>query len=119
MQDFHDMKVWQKAHQFVLAVYRVTASFPKDELYGLTNQIRRAAVSVAANIAEGRGRGSDADFARFMQMSMGSANELEYELLLARDLGYLTAELHNTLETDVREVKQMLASFLRKLKANS
>lgn len=118
MQDFHDMKVWQKAHQIALDVYRATVNFPKGELYGLTNQIRRAAVSVAANIAEGRGRGSDADFARFMQMSMGSSNELEYELLLARDLGYINVEQHQVLEKDILEVKQMLAAFLKKLRAN-
>ncbi len=118
MQDFHDMKVWQKAHQIALDVYKATASFPKDELYGLTNQIRRAAVSAAANIAEGRGRGSDADFARFLQMSMGSANELEYELLLARDLGYLNIEQHKALEKEILEAKQMLAAFLKKLRAN-
>lgn len=77
MQNFRDLRVWQKAHSFVLSLYRVTKSFPREEIYGLTAQIRRAAVSIPSNIAEGCARGSDADFARFLQNSMGSASEVE------------------------------------------
>jgi four helix bundle protein len=95
----------------------VSASFPKEERYGLVDQLRRADVSVPANIAEGCGRGTDADFARFLQIAMGSASELEYELLLARDLGYLNSQDHLPLEQNVQEVKQMLSGLLLKLKA--
>ena len=87
MKDFRDLTVWQRSHQFVLHVYQTTSGFPKAEQFGLTSPIRRAAVSVPSNIAEGCGRGSDADFARFLQMAFGSACETEYQVLLARDPG--------------------------------
>ena len=86
MKDFRELKVWQKAHQLTLAVYRTTAAFPREELYGLTSQLRRAGSSIAANLAEGCGRNGDMEFARFCSMAMGSASELEYHLLLAKDL---------------------------------
>ena len=85
MKDFGDLKVWHEAHKLTLAVYRASAAFPREERYGLTAQMRRSAVSVPSNIAEGCGR-RGADFGRFMQIAMGSACELEYQLLLARDL---------------------------------
>ena len=85
MKDFRKQKVWGKAHDLALKVYRVTEAFPKTELFGLTSQIRRAGVSIPANIAEGCGRDTDADFARFLQIAMGSASELEYHLLLAHE----------------------------------
>jgi four helix bundle protein len=86
--DFKHLAVWKSAHELVLQVYRQTAAFPRHELFGLTSQMRRAAVSIAANIAEGRGRDTDRDFARFITTSLGSVNELEYYLILAKDLGY-------------------------------
>ena len=119
MQDFRDLKVWQKSHGAIREIYRVSVDFPRDEIYGLTAQLRRAAVSVGANIAEGCGRGSDSDFARFLQMAMGSASEVEYLLLLARDLDYLGADAHAGLNADMAEVKRMLSAFLKKLKADS
>ena len=88
MADFKRLAVWKSAHELVLQIYRQTAAFPRDERFGLTSQMRRAAVSIPANIAEGRGRDIDRDFARFITMSMGSVNELEYFLILAKDLGY-------------------------------
>jgi len=91
MRDFRDVRVWQKGHQLTLQLYKDTQKFPKDELCGLTSQIRRASVSIQANIAEGRGRGADSELRQFLQIAMGSASELEYRLLLARDLGYLEA----------------------------
>jgi four helix bundle protein len=100
-----------------LAVYSVTNGFPRDELYGLTSQIRRCAASVPANIAEGCGRDSNADLARFLQIAMGSASELEYHLLLARDLGMLEAARHARLTRDTTEVKRMLTSFIQRLRA--
>ena len=86
MQNFHELKVWQKAHQLTLAVYQTTATFPREELYGLSTQLRRSCSSIPANLAEGCGRNGAADFARFCTIAMGSASELEYHLLLARDL---------------------------------
>jgi four helix bundle protein len=119
MQSFRDLKVWQKSHDAIREIYRVSANFPRDEAYGLTAQLRRAAVSVGANIAEGCGRGSDQDFARFLQMAMGSASEVEYLLLLSHDLNYLNADVHTGLNADIAEVKRMLSAFLKKLKADS
>ena len=89
MKDFKKQKVWQKSHRLILDIYQATANFPREELYGLTNQIRRSCASIPANIAEGCGRNSDADFSRFLKIAMGSATELEYHLLLSHDLGIL------------------------------
>lgn len=102
-----------------LDIYRVTKDFPREELYGLTTQIRRSCASIPANIAEGCGRGGDAEFARFLQIAMGSASELEYHLLLARDLGLLNDLDYERLSQETTEVKQMLTSFIKKLKAES
>jgi four helix bundle protein len=119
MQDFRNLKLWQKSHEATLAIYRVSGAFPRTEVYGLASQPRRAAVSIGANIAEGCGRGSDANFARFVQMAMGSASETEYLRLLARDLRFLDATAHGDLADRTAEVKRMLASLLKKLKAES
>ena len=86
MRDFRKIKAWEKAHELTLAIYAATLSFPKDELYGLTSQMRRSASSIPTNIAEGCGRDSEADFARFLQIAIGSTTELEYQILLSRDL---------------------------------
>ena len=118
MKDFRQLKVWEKAHQLALAVYKVTKGFPKEELYGLTSQIRRSNMSIPTNIAEGCGRNTDAEFARFLQISMGSASETEYQLILARDLEFLTKEAHEKLHMGVEEVKRMLASLLKTLRAD-
>src|SRR5215510_13350212 len=104
MKDFRDLKVWSKAHELALSCYRGTEQFPKHEMFGLTSQIRRAAVSVPANIAEGCGRRGNAELHRFLQMAMGSASELEYHLLLSRDLGYLNRDKHNRVHQQVEEV---------------
>jgi four helix bundle protein len=119
MKDFRDLKVWQKGHELTLQLYKETQHFPKDELYALTSQIRRASVSIQANIAEGCGRGTDSELRQFLQIAMGSASELEYHLVLARDLGYLEAASYQPLNDQVIEVKRMLASFIQKLKAAS
>ena len=118
MRDFHDLLVWQKAHHLTLAVYKETANFPRDELYGLTSQIRRAASSIPANIAEGCGRASEADFARFLQIAMGSSSELEYHLLLSLDLGFLEKECFEQMNSQVVEIKRMLTAFIQKLRAD-
>lgn len=119
MKNFRELKVWEKAHGLVLDLYKETAGFPVAEIYGLTSQIRRAAASIPANIAEGCGRGGDAEFARFLQIAMGSASELEYHLLLANDLGMLKKESHLALEPRVTEVKRMLATLIKKLREGS
>lgn len=119
MQDFRNLKVWKRAHHVVLDVYRWTTSFPAEERYGLTSQVRRSAVSVPSNIAQGCGRGSDADFARFAQVAMGSACELEYQLLLAHDLQLLSKADYRKLSHDVQDVRRMLNGLLKKLTAKS
>jgi four helix bundle protein len=101
-----------------LALYMATRSFPRDEQYGLTAQVRRAAVSVAANLAEGCGRRTAADFGRFVQIAIGSASELEYHLVLAADLGFLTRDRHVELDNCVTEVKRMLTGLAKKLTAD-
>jgi four helix bundle protein len=118
LRDFRNLKVWEKAHQLALAIYQATAAFPKNEQYGLTSQIRRACVSIPANIAEGCGRSGDAELARFLQIAMGSASELEYHLLLARDLNLLNSSDYEHLANGVTEVKRMLTSFIQKLKSD-
>ena len=118
MRDFREVKVWEKAHSLTLDIYKLTRSFPKDELYGLTAQTRRAA-SVGANIAEGCGKNSKADFARFLQIALGSAEELEYHIRLARDLGFIEGETHRSLTTRVTEVKRMLTGFIHYLNGNA
>ena len=118
MRDFREIKAWEKAHRLTLDVYKATRTFPKEELYGLTSQIRRSCVSIPANIAEGCGRGGDAEFARFLQVSMGSASELEYHLLLAHDLDYLKSASYEELMSQLIEVKRMLTAFIKKLRAD-
>ena len=118
MRDFIELKVWEKSHLLALQVYKATAALPKDELYGLTSQIRRCGSSIPANIAEGCGRGGDGELGRFLQIAMGSASELEYHLLLGHDLGFLNGADYERLSTDTTEVKKMLASFIQKLRAD-
>jgi four helix bundle protein len=119
MQNFRDLKVWSKAHAVALSIYKATDSFPASERYGIASQMRRAAASVPSNVAEGCGRSSNADLARFLHISMGSASELEYFLLLARDLRMLDAATHDAILADVQEVKRMLASLIARVKADN
>lgn len=116
MQDFRKLKVWEKAHALALEVYRKTKDFPREERYELTRQMRRCATSIPINIAEGCGRGGGADLARFLQIAMGSASELDYTLILARDLGLLDGQNYKPLAGGVAEVKRMLTAFIKKLK---
>lgn len=118
MKDFRQLKVWEKSHQLALAIYKGTKKFPKEELYGLTSQIRRASMSIPTNIAEGCGRNTDKEFARFLQIAMGSASETEYQLILARDLEFLPKDSYEKLHNDVEEVKRMLASLLKTIRAD-
>lgn len=116
MRNFRDIQVWEKGHQLTLDIYRTTQTFPGDERYGLISQMRRSSASIPTNIAEGCGRSGDAELRRFMQISMGSASELEYQLLLAHDLGYLEAATYEKLNAQTIEVKRMLASFIKRLR---
>jgi four helix bundle protein len=118
VQDFRKLKVWQKAHELALAIYRVTAKFPKEELYGLTSQIRRASISIPTNIAEGCGRSTDSEFARYLQIAMGSAFETEYELLLSRDLGFLAKEEYSRLDSAIQETKRMIIALYKTLRTH-
>jgi four helix bundle protein len=115
MKDFKDLKVWAKAHEVTLLVYDETRTFPREEMYGLTSQLRRAAASVAANIVEGCGRRSDGEFKRFLQIARGSACELEYHLLLARDLKLLNEEHFRKVDGLVVDVQRMLTSLVQRV----
>ena len=119
MKDFRQLKVWEKAHLLVLAVYSSTAQFPREETYGLASQIRRAATSIPSNIAEGCGRDGDPELARFCTIARGSASELEYQLLLARDLKLIPSNDYEQLAQQVIEIKRMLTVLVQKLKADS
>jgi four helix bundle protein len=115
MDDFKNLKVWSKAHELTMAIYKRTRTFPSDEMYGLTSQIRRASASIGANIAEGCGRRSDPEMRRFLQIARGSANELEYHLLLAKDLRYLNFAEFKEMEGKVLEIQRMLAALAQRL----
>jgi four helix bundle protein len=119
MKDFRRLVVWEKAYRLTLACYAETARFPREELFGLTSQIRRCSASVGANLAEGCGKDSDGEFGRFVQIAAGSARELEYHLLLARDLGFLITTTYEELQKRVLEVQRMLASLSRHLKGST
>ena len=119
MKDFKSLTAWSKAHELTLKVYGATKGFPKEEAFGLTSQLRRACASIPANIAEGCGRSGDAELARFLTIAAGSASEVEYHLLLAHDLNYLSHSEYRQLDAEINELKRMLTAFIRKLKANS
>src|SRR5437764_4938480 len=111
MKDFRELRVWEKTHQMVLACYKLTNIFPKHEMFGLVSQIRRCSASIPANIAEGCGRLGNSELHRFLQIACGSANEMEYHLLLAKDLGYLNEETYLILDQQLAEVKRMLVAL--------
>lgn len=116
MRDFHKLIIWQRSHQLTLDVYKASKAFPKDELFALTSQIRRAVSSIPTNIAEGCGRGSNKDFAHFLQIAIGSASEVEYELLLAHDLSYIPDEEYYKLTAETIAVRKMINSYQSELK---
>jgi four helix bundle protein len=112
MRDFREIRVWAKAHLLTLEIYKLTGTFPRDEIYGLTSQLRRSSASIAANIAEGFGRGGNTELARVLQIGMGSASEVEYHILLARDLNLLTKRFTTTLTSgSLRSRKCLRLSF--------
>ena len=118
MRDYKTLKVWEKAHRFALAVYQATAGFPSEERFGLTREVRRSATSVPSNIAEGCGRESEPDFARFLNIAAGSASEAAYQLLLAHDLHYLDQRAYADLDAQAQEIKRTLNGLIQRLRAN-
>lgn|ERR1035438_7310821 len=118
MKDFRDSKVWERALLLTLSVYKVTATFPRDEHFGLTSQVRRCSASIGANIAEGCGKRGNGEFQRFLQIASGSASELDYHLLLARDLGFLGDDEYKNLLQDLMQMRRMLTALLQKVNAD-
>ncbi len=117
MQNYKELKVWAKAHEVTLSIYKTSKSFPKDEIYSLTNQLRRASASIPANIAEGCGKNTQLDFANFLNIALGSANETEYFLILSKDLGYLMDGDFLKLSDNINEIKAMLISLIQKVRS--
>ena len=115
LKNYKDLKVWQKSYRLCLYIYRITKKFPKEERYGLTSQIRRAAVSIPSNIAEGYGRKTTADYLRFLYIAYGSICELETQLLLSSDLNYVNKENLKALRDDTEEVERMLKALIKSL----
>jgi len=116
VRNYKDLRVWDEAHRLTLSVYKVTQTFPKEERFGLTSQLRRSSASIAANLAEGCGRRSDGEMARYVQIAMGSGAELSYHLLLARDLGLLNSEEYSDLNSAVERVMKMLSALSAKIR---
>jgi len=116
-RDFQKIRAWERGHQMTLDVYRMTRYYPREELFGLTSQMRRAAASIPTNIAEGCGRRSEADLARFMDMSRGSASELTYQMILSRDLEYLAHDVAEKVMVELDEIGRMITSYSRQLRS--
>ena len=115
LKNYKDLKVWQKSYQFCLEVYRITKGFPKEEIYGLTSQIRRSAVSIPSNIAEGYGRKTTPEYIRSLYVAYGSNCELETQILLSYDLGYIKNEYMEKIQEDIGEIERMLKALIRSL----
>ena len=118
MKDFRDLRVWDKSHQLTLQIYAVTTNFPKQELYGLTSQIRRCSASIGSNIAEGCGKRGNNEFQRYLQIASGAASELDYHLLLSRDLRFLPEAEYKSLAKQLMEVRKMLTALLQKIETD-
>jgi four helix bundle protein len=119
MRNFQKLSVWEKSHTLTLAIYKSTSSFPKEELYGLVSQMRRSASSIPTNIAEGCGQNTQPQFARFLNIAFGSASELEYQIILSKDLEFFDKNTFKELTKNITEIKRMLASLLKKVQADS
>jgi len=113
MKDFRNLKVWEEAHSLTLEIYGATARFPREELYGLSSQMRGCSSSIGANIAEGCGKRGNGEFQRFLQIAAGSTSELDYELLLAKDLGYLAKPDYAKIADELSQIRKMLSALLR------
>lgn len=118
MRNFRELSIWSKSHSFVLKIYSITKRFPKEEMFGITSQMRRSASSIPTNIAEGSGRNSNPDFKRFLTIASGSSSELEYQLILSKDLHYLSEDAFKELERDLIEIRKMMHSFIKNIPPN-
>jgi len=116
MLNFKDLEIWKRSHKLTLEIYKATQLFPKEEVFGLTSQIRRAVSSIPTNIAEGCGRRTNAELANFLNIASGSASEVEYEILLAKEVGYITAEQCDAWTREIGEIRSMLVAYMKKLK---
>jgi len=119
MRNFNDLLVWERSHRLALTLYRATEGFPKNEIFGLTSQIRRAGASIPTNLAEGCGRWGDGDMGRFLQIAMGSASELDYLMRLAKDLGYFQSTEYQELAAELSEIRRMLTAFYKRIRKPS
>ncbi|HYL93399.1 MAG TPA: four helix bundle protein [Alphaproteobacteria bacterium] len=119
MRNYRQLEVWEKTHKLTLQLYQRSRTFPKEEFYGLTSQLRRSAMSIGANLAEGCGRQTTPELARFVRIAMGSASELDYHLLLAQDFGYLRSDEHGEFSRELTRIRKMLASLLSTLESGA
>ncbi|HEY5462174.1 MAG TPA: four helix bundle protein [Hanamia sp.] len=115
MRNFLNLEIWKRSHQLTLKIYKATKNFPKEELFGLTSQMRRSSSSVPTNIAEGCGRNSNAQLANFLQIGTGSCSELQYQIILSKDLSYITEDVFNDLHSDVIDIRKMIFGYCEKL----
>ncbi len=119
MRDYKKLIVWERAHLLAVNVYKITKRFPKEELYGITSQIRRAVISIPTNIVEGSGRLTSKEFSRYLSIAAGSASEVEYLIMLSKELAFINEQESNPLLTEIDEIKKMLHSFQIKINSNS
>ena len=115
VQNYRELIAWQKAMDLVVRIYQITESFPKTETFGLTNQMRRAAVSIPSNIAEGQGRSTTKDFMHFLHIARGSLQELETQVIIAQRLEFITEAVHSELTTNICEIARILSGLLKSL----
>ena len=118
MRDFQQLEFWQRSHKLTLQIYDLTKSFPKEEIYSLTSQMRRSASSIPTNIAEGCGRNSLMELNRFLAIAAGSCSELQYQILLSKDLGYITEPIFKELFSEISQIRKMIYSYCERLKAD-
>ena len=119
MHNYQELKVWQKAIELAKSIYEVTANFPGEEKFGLTSQVRRSSVSIASNIAEGAGRNSNKDFAHFLSIAAGSTFELETQMIIAKEISFLTQDKYEALQSEIESIKKMLYSLRNTLNQKS
>lgn len=115
MRDFKQLEFWQRSHQLVLSIYNLSRNFPKEELFGLTSQIRRSAVSIPSNIAEGCGRESNAELKRFLTIAAGSASELQYQLFLSKELSHIDENVFKDLDSEIVAIRKLIFKYSSKI----
>jgi four helix bundle protein len=116
MHNFRNLHIWQKSRLLVSEVYKITESFPKKETWGLISQVRRASISISSNIAEGSGKSSNKDFTRFLEMALSSCFEVETQLILSFDLGYISEDIMNKVCSELQDEQKMIYKFIQSLK---